>query len=108
MTPRQAYRRVRRVVALQWRGIAIVLIIIADAIFSVVFVFQDHIVLSVTRDPQVAKDWVVCMIGAAGDKNECLDQAKSMVVNEATVSAVLLLLAVSHLSPCRGRCSSRS
>lgn len=96
MSPRQAYRRVRRVVALQWRGIAIVLIIIADVIFfSIVFVFQDHIVLSVTRDPEVARTWIECLIGFAGDKNQCLDQAKSMVVNEATVSAVLLLLAVS-------------
>ncbi|KAF4512567.1 hypothetical protein G6O67_001687 [Ophiocordyceps sinensis] len=98
MTPRQAYRRVRRVVALQWRGIAIVLIIIADVIFfSIVFVFQDHIVLSVTRDPKVARDWVLCLIRAAGDKNQCLDQARSMVVNEATVSAVLLLLALNGI-----------
>ncbi|PHH90297.1 hypothetical protein CDD83_4065 [Cordyceps sp. RAO-2017] len=98
MTPRQAYRRVRRVVALQWRGIAIVLIIIADVIFfSVVFVFQDHIVQSVTEDPEVAKDWVVCLIGASGDKKQCLDRARSMVVNQATVSAVLLLLSLNGI-----------
>lgn len=62
VSPRQAYRRVRRVISLQWRGIAIVLIIIADVIFfSVIFVFQDNIVQSVTHDPEVAKDWVVCL-----------------------------------------------
>lgn len=98
LSPRQAYRRVRRVIALQWRGIAIVLIIIADVIFfSVVFVFQDTIIQSVARDPQVAADWVQCLSESSGDKNKCLDKARSLVVNEATVSAVLFLLAVRQL-----------
>ncbi|OAA73239.1 GPCR, family 2-like protein [Cordyceps fumosorosea ARSEF 2679] len=93
MTPRQAYRRVKRVIALQWRGIAIVLIIVADVIFfSVVFVFQDNVVQSVTRDPKVAESWVLCLIGSSGDKNKCLKEAGKFVVNEATVAAVLLLL----------------
>ncbi|KAK7414294.1 hypothetical protein QQX98_006811 [Neonectria punicea] len=59
LSPRQAYRRVRRVISLQWRGIAIVLIIIADVIFfSVIFVFQDNVVQSVTHDPKVGEDWL--------------------------------------------------
>lgn len=95
LSPRQAYRRVRRVISLQWRGIAIVLIIIADVIFfSVIFVFQDNVVQSVTHDPKVGEDWVLCLIGASGQKDKCLDQARSLVVNVATVTAVLLLLAV--------------
>lgn len=100
MTPRQAYRRVRRVIALQWRGIAIVLIIIADVIFfSVIFVFQDNVVQSVTHDPKVGEKWVLCLIGAAGDKDQCLHEANSLVINEATVTAVLLLLAVRIILP---------
>ncbi|POR31236.1 Uncharacterized protein TPAR_08556 [Tolypocladium paradoxum] len=95
LTPRQAYRRVKRVIALQWRGIAIVLIIIADVIFfSTIFVFQDNVVQSVTTDPKVAKIWATCLIGASGDKNQCLNEARSLVVNEETVMAVLLLLAL--------------
>ena len=95
MTPRQAYRRVRRVISLQWRGIALVLVIIADVIFfSIVFVFQDNVVQSVTSDPKVAEDWTMCLIGASGDKKKCLEKAKSLVINEATVFAVLLLLTV--------------
>ncbi|CCE31364.1 uncharacterized protein CPUR_05216 [Claviceps purpurea 20.1] len=82
VSPRQAYRRVRRVIALQWRGIALVLIIIADVIFfSVIFVFQDDIVQSVRIDPQVSEQWVLCLIGAAGDKNACLDYASSLALN---------------------------
>jgi len=93
MTPRQAYRRVRRVISLQWRGIAIVLIIIADVIFfSVVFVFQDNVVQSVTDDPTIAEDWGLCLILNKGDKDKCLDKAGDLVINEATVTAVLLLL----------------
>lgn len=96
MSPRQAYRRIRRVISLQWRGIAIVLIIIADVIFfSVIFVFQDNVVQSVTHNPKVGEAWALCLIGAAGDKDKCLKEANSLVVNEATVTAVLLLLAVS-------------
>ncbi|KND94668.1 hypothetical protein TOPH_00085 [Tolypocladium ophioglossoides CBS 100239] len=98
MTPRQAYRRVKRVIALQWRGLAIVLIIIVDVIFfSIVFVFQDNIVQSVKTDPEVAKNWVTCLIGASGDKNQCLNEARALVVNAATVSAVLLLLALNGI-----------
>lgn len=111
MTPRQAYRRVRRVIALQWRGIAIVLIIIADVIFfSVMFVFQDLTVHNVELDGTAAGatdgsdversrngalEWIVCLMEKNGDKNQCLDQAKELVVNEATIIAVLILLAVS-------------
>ncbi|KAI5466079.1 hypothetical protein BGZ63DRAFT_348327 [Mariannaea sp. PMI_226] len=98
LSPRQAYRRVRRVISLQWRGIAIVLIIIADVIFfSVIFVFQDNIVQSVTHDPKVGEKWALCLIGASGDKNKCLKEASSLVVNDATVTAVLLLLALNGI-----------
>lgn len=96
ISPRQAYRRIRRVISLQWRGIAIVLIIIIDVIFfSVVFVFQDNVVQSLTNDPSRAADWSKCLILFKGDKNKCLSHANSLVVNQATVTAVLLLLAVS-------------
>jgi preprotein translocase subunit SecY len=98
MNPRQVYRRVRRVIALQWRGIAIVLIIIADVIFfSVVFVFQDNVVQSVADDPTKAGAFVKCLFQEKGKKEPCLDKASSLVINEATVTAVLLLLAVSVL-----------
>lgn len=93
VSPRQAFRRVKRVIALQWRGIAIVLIIVADVIFfSVVFVFQDNGVQSATNDPRVIEKWVVCLIGSSGNKNACLKYLDSIVVNEATVSVLLLLL----------------
>lgn len=95
MTPRQAYRRVRRVLQLQWRGIATVLIIITDVIFfAVVFVFQDDTVQSVRNDPGLVNSWILCLVQNQGDKTPCLPEVSGFVVNTATIGAVLILLAV--------------
>lgn len=86
----------RRVIELQWRGIAIVIIIIADVIFfAVVFVFIDNIEQNLLKNPTKAAAWLGCLIESHGDKNSCYHLASSLVINEATVMAVLLLLSVS-------------
>jgi hypothetical protein len=54
-------------------------------------------VVSAREDASVAQEWAACLALSGGDKNQCLDQASGLVVNEATVSAVLMLLAVSLL-----------
>jgi len=98
VSPRQAYRRVRRVLELQWRGIAIVLIIIADVVFfSVVFVFLDDIETNLVKDPTKGASWLLCLITSKGDKNQCLKFAEPLVVNEATVMAVLILLSTNGI-----------
>ncbi|ROW11440.1 hypothetical protein VMCG_01183 [Cytospora schulzeri] len=98
MTPRQAYRRVRRVIQLQWRGIAIVLIIIADVVFfAIVFVFQDNTIETVKTNPENAMPWIQCLLERGGDKNQCLYLTNSLVVNMATIGAVLVLLAMNGL-----------
>jgi hypothetical protein len=95
ITPRQAYRRVRRVIQLQWRGIAIVLLIVADVIFfSVVFVFMDNVTTNLQKNPVPAEPWLICLIENQGNKDACTALAQALVVNEPTVTAVLLLLAV--------------
>ncbi|KAI1172512.1 hypothetical protein F4777DRAFT_509091 [Nemania sp. FL0916] len=98
MTPRQAYRRVRRVIQLQWRGIIIVLVIIADVIFfSIVFVFLDNTVEEIKTDPTKALSWITCLAAHNGDKNACLDLAAPLVVGLPVVTAVLILLAMNGL-----------
>ncbi|CAJ2501589.1 Uu.00g044420.m01.CDS01 [Anthostomella pinea] len=98
MTPRQAYRRVRRVIQLQWRGIAIVLIIITDVIFfAIVFVFLDSTVQSVKVDPTIAEPWVLCLMTTGGNKNACLDKAAPIIVSLSTVTVMLILLAINGL-----------
>jgi hypothetical protein len=96
VSPRQAYRRVRRVIELQWRGIAIVILIITDVVFfAVVFVYLDNNEVAVANDATRLKPWLLCLAEHSGDKNQCLALAASFVVNEATVMAVLMLLSVS-------------
>ena len=95
ISPRQAYRRVQKVIELQWRGIAIVLLIIADVVFfAVVFVSMDDMETNILKDPTISFDWLACIVRTNGDKNACLGSAKRLVINEATVMAVLLLLSV--------------
>ncbi|KAG9245704.1 G protein-like protein-coupled receptor : GPCR, secretin-like protein [Calycina marina] len=97
-SPRQTYKRVRRVLELQWRGIVIVLIIIADVIFfAVVFVFLDDVEAALLKDPTKAASWLLCLIQNSGDKKPCLPLAASLVVNIATVAAVLVMLSINGL-----------
>jgi len=70
-----------------------VLLIIADVIFfSVVFVFLDSNEAAVLNNPARAEDWIQCLVSSHGNKNKCVGLAKPLIVNEATVMAVLILL----------------
>ncbi|KAI9894523.1 MAG: hypothetical protein M1814_001877 [Vezdaea aestivalis] len=95
---RQAYRRIRKVLSLQWRGIFVVILIVADVIFfSVVFVFMDNATQVAKNNPDSAKPWLLCLVINKGDKNKCLDLTKHLVLPERTVLAVLLLLSTNGL-----------
>ena len=100
-TARQAYRRVRKIIALQWRGIAIVLIIIALVVFfSVVFVSLDsNLTSAAQKGGEKVEPWLLCLVFNAGDKNKCLKEVSGVVTNEATILAVLICLAVSPANP---------
>ena len=99
VTARQAYRRIRKVIALQWRGTVIVLIIIINVVFlSIVFVQMDNTVTAAMQDLGKAESWLLCLVINGGNKSACLNQVKEsgLVTNEATVMAVLILLSVSQ------------
>ncbi|KIN04716.1 hypothetical protein OIDMADRAFT_50558 [Oidiodendron maius Zn] len=98
ITPGQAYRRVRRVIQLQWRGIAIVLLVVADVIFfSVVFVFMDDVEQNLLRNPVKAQPWLGCLLETKGDVDQCTHFAQALVMNEPTIVAVLLLLSLNGI-----------
>jgi hypothetical protein len=102
VTAGQAYRRIRKVIALQWRGTVIVLIIIINVVFlAVVFVQMDNTVTAAMQDLGKAEPWMLCLVLNGGNKEACLDQVKSvgLVTNETTVMAVLILLSVSRSKP---------
>jgi hypothetical protein len=87
VSPRQAYRRVRRVLELQWRGIAIVILIITDVIFfAVVFVYLDNNEAAVLTDQARAEAWLLCLVEYNGNKNKCLDLAGPLVVNDLCIN----------------------
>ncbi|MCJ1287359.1 hypothetical protein MMC26_006708 [Xylographa opegraphella] len=95
VTARAAYRRVRKVIALQWRGIIVVLLIIVDVVFfAVIFIKMDNTTTAEAEDANNELPWLVCLIANAGNKNACLSLASSIVLSEATVMAVLILLSL--------------
>ena len=100
ISARQAYRRVQRVVYLQWRGVAVVITIIANVVFfAVVFVSMDDAATNSPKNLERAKPWIACLAMTAGDQNACLSEASVLGPNEATILAVLMLLSVSlHVS----------
>ena len=102
VTARQAYRRVKKVIRLQWRGTAIVLIIIINVVFlSIVFVQMDNTVTAARHNLDKAEPWLLCLVLNGGDKTPCLDKVKQarLVANEGAVMAALILLSVSEIIP---------
>jgi hypothetical protein len=95
VTAFQALRRIRRVISLQWRGIFVVIIILADVIFfSTVFLQFDGTTQQTDENKDHATLWVFCMLANEGNKDKCLKEAGELVVNEWTAFSVLFLLSV--------------
>ncbi|PLN79314.1 hypothetical protein BDW42DRAFT_173149 [Aspergillus taichungensis] len=95
VSARHAYRRIRRVLQLQWRGAALVLIIIGNVIFfAVIFMTMDR-QLEVTPENTVeAMPWLLCLIEKQGDSAACAHKFSELGPNEATLLAVLILLSL--------------
>ena len=71
------------------------LIIIADVIFfSVIYLKMDNATASEVHDQTATMPWLLCLVVNGGNKNACLSKTEPLVVNEATVMAVLYLLSV--------------
>ncbi|CAD6564432.1 MAG: hypothetical protein ASARMPREDX12_002659 [Alectoria sarmentosa] len=100
VTAGQAYRRVKKVIGLQWRGTAIVLITIINVVFlSIVFVQMDNTVIAALQDLEKAEPWLLCLVINGGDKAPCLDKVKQagLVANEGAVMAALVLLSLNGI-----------
>ena len=93
---RQALQRIKRVIQLQWRGVMVVLVIVAEVIFfSIVFLSMDNTLVATETHPEKLKPWLKCLITSRGQKNQCLHLAKGLVEDEGTILAVLICLSVS-------------
>ncbi|KAJ5603296.1 hypothetical protein N7537_006252 [Penicillium hordei] len=94
VTARQAYRRIRRVLKLQWRGIALTSIILGNVLFfAVVFIGLDNAVAPTVENVKTAAPWLICL-AETGDKDLCREYAAAIGPNEATLLAVVFLLSL--------------
>jgi hypothetical protein len=94
-TARAVWRRLQKVLWLQWRGICIVTIILVDVIFfSIVFVWLDGLQSKVEKNFNKVEPWLLCLALHPTNKDACLDLVGDWLVNMPTVVAVLFLLSL--------------
>jgi hypothetical protein len=97
---RAVYRRVRKVLWLQWRGITIVVFILVDVIFfSVVFIYLNSVTLHATDDIKKAMPFLTCLMANPIKHDKCTDLGQALFVDLHTVIAVLVMLSVSTCQP---------
>jgi hypothetical protein len=97
-TARAVYQRLKKVLWLQWRGIVIVTIILVDVIFfAIVFVYLDGLQASGVENLDKVMPWLMCLFQHPTEKNKCLNDAQAYLINEATVTAVLILLSLAGI-----------
>lgn len=95
---RAVYRRVRKVLWLQWRGITIVVFILVDVIFfSVVFIYLNSVETHAIDDFQKAVPYLFCLIQNPTDPKDCYALGQALFVNQSTVIAVLIMLSLAGI-----------
>ncbi|SMR54904.1 unnamed protein product [Zymoseptoria tritici ST99CH_3D1] len=97
-TARAVFERIKKVLWLQWRGIAIVTIILADVVFfTVIFLTLDSMQANVADHVKELTPWYACLVTNIGNSDVCLHYVQGWLVNEGTVIAVLVLLGLAGL-----------
>ncbi|KAF2750648.1 hypothetical protein M011DRAFT_396426 [Sporormia fimetaria CBS 119925] len=92
---RAVYRRVRKVLWLQWRGITIVVFILVDVIFfSVVFVYLNATETHAIEDLDTVMPFLMCLVANPKDPSDCHKKGQDIVVSFDTVIAVLMMLSL--------------
>jgi hypothetical protein len=88
---RHVSRKIRQILALQWRAIAIACLILAYVVYVAVAVLRwgDR----AQYDDEDLLPWMDCLV-ATQDKKQCMHHAKKIGVNQATALSALALLAV--------------
>ncbi|KAL4803226.1 hypothetical protein BDV18DRAFT_145400 [Aspergillus unguis] len=92
-TARQAYRRIRKILKLQWRSNSLVLVILANVlIFAVIFIKTNKMMEMTPENIEKATPWALCLTLNRGDKTKCFDEAREIGPDRATLLALLILL----------------
>ncbi|BDD59200.1 hypothetical protein MAP00_004426 [Monascus purpureus] len=95
VSARHAYRRIREVLQLQWRGIGLSFVMVAHVILlSVVFMTYNAAFANGLTPSKEAEHWILCLATTKGDKEQCLPQAKNLGPGEGAFMAALCLLSL--------------
>ncbi|KAF1944142.1 hypothetical protein EJ02DRAFT_109875 [Clathrospora elynae] len=95
---RAVYRRVTKVLWLQWRGITIVVCILVDVIFfSVVFIWLNSVTSHATEKVDELMPFLICLIGNPTLPDACFKAGQALAVDQSTVTAILMMLSIAGL-----------
>lgn len=95
---RAVYRRVRKVLYLQWRGITIVVFILVDVIFfSIVFIWLNSVTKHATENIPELYPYILCLMRNANDPSPCFPLGQKIAIDQSTVTAVLMMLSIAGL-----------
>jgi hypothetical protein len=95
---RAVYRRVRKVLWLQWRGITVVVFILVDVIFfSVVFIWLNSLTTHAKDNVEDLMPFLFCLIKSPNKPDPCFPLGQDLAVNESTVIAILMMLSIAGI-----------
>ena len=95
---RAVYRRVRKVLYLQWRGITVVVFILVDVIFfSIVFIWLNSVTKHATNNITEVYPYLLCLMSNANDPSPCFSLGQNLAIDQSTVTAVLMMLSVAGI-----------
>jgi len=95
---RAVYRRVRKVLWLQWRGITIVVFILVDVIFfSVVFIWLNALTSHAKDNVQELFPFLLCLMKNPDKPDPCFPLGQDLAINESTVIAILMMLSIAGI-----------
>jgi hypothetical protein len=95
---RAVYRRVRKVLWLQWRGITIVVFILVDVIFfSVVFIWLNALTSHAKENVEELLPFLVCLMKNPEKPDPCFPLGQDLAINKSTVIAILMMLSIAGI-----------
>lgn len=98
---REVYKRVTKVIQLQWRSLAIaVLVLIIIVLLSVVFIVVDAETLAAAHDSTLVLPWALCLVENQGNRDKCLKDVHGLAPNESLLIGTLLMLSIVGIAAC--------
>ena len=96
---RDVYKRITKVLQLQWRALTIaILVLIIIVLLSVVFILVDSETLAAAHNAELILPWEICLVQTAGDAAACLKYVHGLAPNEALLMATLVILSLTGVA----------